>query len=46
MSIKFDITGDGEFAEAMEKAMKQFPASAEKVLRKEARNIAEDLGTR
>lgn len=42
MSIKFDITGDGEFAEAM----KQFPASAEKVLRKEARNIAEDLGTR
>ena len=22
MSIKFDITGDGEFAEAMEKAMK------------------------
>ena len=33
MSIKFDITGDGEFAEAMEKAMKQFPASTEKVLK-------------
>ena len=46
MSIKFDITGDGEFAEAMEKAMKQFPASTEKVLKKEARNIAKDLGTR
>ena len=38
MSIKFDITGDGEFAEAMEKAMKQFPASTEKVLKKEANN--------
>lgn len=46
MSIKFDITGDGEFAEAMEKAMKQFPASTEKVLKKEARSIAKDLGTR
>ena len=46
MSIKFDITGDGEFAEAMEKAMKQFPASTEKVLKKEARNIAKDLGVR
>lgn len=46
MSIKFDITGDGEFAEAMEKAMKQFHASTEKVLKKEARNIAKDLGVR
>lgn len=46
MDINFELVGSGEFAEAMEKAMKQFPASAEKVLRKEARNIAEDLGTR
>lgn len=46
MDTKFELVGSGEFAEAMEHAMKQFPASAEKVLRKEARNIAEDLGTR
>ena len=35
MDINFELVGSGEFAEAMEKAMKQFPASAEKVLRKE-----------
>ena len=27
----------------MENAMKQYPASAEKVLKKEARNVAKDL---
>lgn len=37
MSIKFDITGDGEFAEAMEKAMKQFPASNRKSFEKRSK---------
>lgn len=46
MSIRLDITGDGEIAKAMERALEQFPASAEKTLKKEARNIAKDLGTR
>lgn len=46
MDINFELVGSGEFAEAMEKAMKQFPASAEKILKKEARNIAKDLGIR
>lgn len=46
MSINFDITGDGELQKAIENAVKQYPHSAEKVLRKEARNIAKDLKQR
>lgn len=45
---KFEIEDEtyNKVKEAMEKAMKQFPASTEKVLKKEARNIAKDLGVR
>lgn len=38
-SINFDFDAS-ELIQAMEKATKQYPASAEKVLKKEAKNIA------
>lgn len=41
-SINFDFDAS-ELIQAMEKATKQYPASAEKVLKKEAKNIAKDL---
>lgn len=41
-SISFDFD-TSEFIKAMESTAKQYPASAEKVLKKEARNIAKDL---
>ena len=45
--IRFDQDGSFEdFAKVMENAMKQYPASAEKVLKKEARNVAKDLKSR
>lgn len=46
MGISFDITGADEIGKAIEKAAKQFPHSAEKVLKKEARNISKDLKSR
>lgn len=42
-SIQVDFEGFGELEKALEKASKQFPYSAEKVLKKESRNIARDL---
>ena len=44
-SINFDFDAS-ELIQAMEKATKQYPASAEKVLKKEAKNIAKDLQKR
>ncbi|MFQ7764172.1 MAG: hypothetical protein ACLRH0_07045 [Blautia wexlerae] len=41
-SINFDFDAS-ELIQAMEKATKQYPASAEKVLKKEAKNIAKDF---
>lgn len=41
-SINFDFDAS-ELIQAMEKATKQYPASAERVLKKEAKNIAKDL---
>ena len=41
-SINFDFDAS-ELIQAMEKTTKQYPASAEKVLKKEAKNIAKDL---
>lgn len=46
MSINFELKGAGEFEKAMENAVKQFPYSAEKVLKKEARNISKNLKER
>ena len=46
MDIKFELTGSGELAKAMEQASKQFPASVEKILKKESERISKDLGTR
>lgn len=46
MSISFEITGADEFGKAINEAARQFPYSAEKVLKKEARNIAKDLKSR
>lgn len=46
MGISFDMTGTGDLAAALEQATKQFPVSTEKVLKKEARNIAKDLKRR
>lgn len=40
ISFDFDVS---ELTQAMENASKQYPASAEKVLKKEAKNIAKDL---
>ena len=40
ISFDFDIS---ELTQAMEDAAKRYPASAEKVLKKEAKNIAKDL---
>lgn len=45
-SIRAEIVGEGFLSEQLGKAAKQFPYSAEKVLKKEARNIAKDLGKR
>lgn len=42
ISLEMD-DGLEEFAKTMEKVMNQYPASAEKILKKEARNIAKDL---
>ena len=44
-SINFDFDAS-ELIQAKEKATKQYPASAEKVLKKEAKNIAKDLQKR
>lgn len=44
--IKVDITGTDELINALEKAGKQFPATTERVLKKEARNVAKDLASR
>lgn len=44
--MQFDIEGEGGIEKAMEKAAKQFPYSAEKVLKKEGYYIAKDLGKR
>lgn len=44
-SISFDFDAE-ELTKALELASKQFPASAEKVLKKESKNIAKDLKTR
>lgn len=41
-SINFDFDAS-ELIQAMEKTTKQYPVSAEKVLKKEAKNIAKDL---
>lgn len=46
MGIRFDITGADEIGKSIEAAAKQFPYSAEKVLKKEARNISKDLKSR
>ena len=40
ISFDFDVS---ELTQAMENAAKQYPTSAEKVLKKEAKNIAKDL---
>lgn len=45
-SIRVDIKGEGDFAKAIEAAAKQFPYSTERILKKEARNIAKDLKDR
>lgn len=45
-SMECEIIGKGFLSENLEKAAKQFPHSTEKVLKKEARNIAKDLGKR
>lgn len=45
-SIRVDIKGEGDFAKAIEMAARQFPYSTEKILKKEARNIAKDLKDR
>ena len=44
--MQFDIEGEGGIEKAMEKAVKQFPHSTEKVLKKEGYNIAKDLKKR
>lgn len=44
--MEFDIITSGFLSENLEKAAKQFPHSTEKVLKKEARSIAKDLGKR
>lgn len=44
--MEFDIVTRGFLSENLEKAAKQFPHSTEKILKKEARNIAKDLGKR
>ena len=44
-SISFELDAS-DLIKAMETAAKQYPASAEKVLKKEARNIAKDLKNR
>ena len=46
MGIRAELVGMIEFEEAIEKAAKQFPYSAEKVLKKEARDISKDLKSR
>lgn len=47
MGISFDVDmEDMGIAKALEKASKQFPETAEKVLKKEARNVAKDLKVR
>lgn len=43
ISFEFDAT---ELEKALEKAAKQFPASSERVLKKEGRNISKDLKAR
>ena len=45
-SIDVEVIKEGDLAQSMEKAAKQFPASTETILKKEARNIAKDLGGR
>lgn len=45
-SMDVGIIGKGFLSENLEKAAKQFPHSTEKVLKKEARNIAKDLKKR
>lgn len=45
-SIDVEVIKEGDLAQSMEKAAKQFPASTETILKKEARNIAKDLGDR
>ena len=45
-SMDVEIIGKGFLSENLEKAAKQFPYSTEKVLKKEARNIAKDLKKR
>ena len=44
-SISFDFDAS-DLIQSMENAAKQYPASAERVLKKEARNIAKDLKKR
>lgn len=43
MSISFDVSGFDDLNEALGVAQKQFPASAEKILKKEARNLTKDI---
>lgn len=46
MSITFDASGLEELSKALEQAEKRFPYTVEKVLKKEAKNIAKDLKNR
>ncbi|MBC6681319.1 HK97 gp10 family phage protein [Zhenpiania hominis] len=46
MGIEFELEGTGELETSLKKAMKQYPASAERVLKKEARRVAKDLKQR